>query len=81
MIQAEMHKMLHEAISGPEHAELLQMKHFHGPESMVPPDRISCERARIGGEMRWVPKDARCKESRALEETIRSNLKGLDYEI
>jgi len=31
--------------------------------------------------MRWVPNEARCKESRALEETICSNLKGLGYEI
>lgn len=31
--------------------------------------------------MRWVPKEARCKESRAPEETIRSNLKGSGYEI
>ena len=31
--------------------------------------------------MRWVPKEARCKESEALEETIRSNLKGLVYGV
>jgi hypothetical protein len=31
--------------------------------------------------MRWVPKEARCKESETPEETIRSNLKGLVYGV
>jgi len=29
MIQTEMHRMLHKAISGVEKTEMLQMMHFH----------------------------------------------------